>query len=168
MKPMKYGWMWRVTALTAVLFGASCAAKPEAEPETGGTTAQSGSELTSEQMEKGIGPVTRVDLGPLDAAMAERGHAVFSLKCSACHKANERYVGPALGEVLARRQPEYVMNMILNPAEMVARHPTARDLLAQFMTPMPNQQLTQDEAREVLEYLRSIQTSSGATAEAAR
>jgi len=113
--------------------------------------------LTEAQLTNGIGPVTKVDLGELDDAMAARGHDVFSLKCAACHKMAERYVGPPLGQVLSRHTPEYVMNMILNPAEMVEKHPVVRDLLAQFMTPMPNQQLTSDEARLVLEYLRSAQ-----------
>ena len=113
--------------------------------------------LTEAQLTNGIGPVTQMDLGELDEELAERGHDVFSLKCAACHKMAERYVGPPLGQVLSRRTPAYVMNMILNPAEMVEKHPVVRDLLAQFMTPMPNQQLTQEEARAVLEYLRSEQ-----------
>ena len=47
------------------------------------------------------------------------------------------------------------MNMILNPQEMYTRHPDVKKLLAEFMTQMPNQGLTQDEAREVVEYLRT-------------
>lgn len=136
----------------------------------GGVPAATGSggaaaTLTEAQLTNGIGPVTQVELGALDGALAERGHDVFSLKCAACHKMAERYVGPPLGEVLSRRTPVYVMNMILNPAEMVEKHPVARDLLAQFMTPMPNQQLTQDEARAVLEYLRSQQVEGDAGTE---
>lgn len=112
--------------------------------------------LSRDQLEKGIGPVTEITLGAFDESLAARGEQVFTLKCSACHKPSERYVGPALGNVLERRTPEYVMNMILNPAEMVQKHPEARKLLAEFMAPMPNQSLTQDDARAVLEYLRSL------------
>ena len=46
------------------------------------------------------------------------------------------------------------MNMVLNPQEMVERHPVAKKLLAEHMTSMPNQGLTPDEARQVVEYLR--------------
>jgi hypothetical protein len=46
------------------------------------------------------------------------------------------------------------MNMILNPQEMVERHPVAKQLLAEHMTFMPNQGLTREDARLVLEYLR--------------
>jgi mono/diheme cytochrome c family protein len=121
----------------------------------GGPWGSSGSALTSEQLEKGLGPIRQVTLGELEEELAERGEAVFSLKCAACHKLDQRYVGPPLGGVLERRKPEFVMNMMLNPAEMVEKHPAVREMLAQFMTPMPNQGLTESEARAVLEYLRS-------------
>jgi cytochrome c551/c552 len=110
--------------------------------------------LSAEQVEKGIGPVQNMNLDAIDATLAAEGEALFTTKCSACHKMDQRYVGPALGDVTERRTPEFVMNMILNPAEMVQKHPEAKAMLAQFMTPMPNQNLTQDEARAVLEYLR--------------
>jgi hypothetical protein len=38
---------------------------------------------------------------------------------------------------------------------MVQQDPTAKELLAEFMTPMPNQNLTEEEARAVLEYFRT-------------
>jgi cytochrome c1 len=57
--------------------------------------------------------------------------------------------------VTETRTGAYIMNMILNPAEMVQKHPEARAKLAEFMTPMPFQNVTEDEARDILEYLRS-------------
>jgi hypothetical protein len=39
--------------------------------------------------------------------------------------------------------------------EMVERHPIGKQLLAEHMTFMANQNLTQDDARAVLEYLRT-------------
>ncbi|MDZ4701723.1 MAG: cytochrome c [Rhodothermales bacterium] len=111
--------------------------------------------LTEAQLTNGIGPVTQLTLGPIDADLARRGEESFKMKCMACHKFDERYVGPALGDVLTRRTPEYVMNMMLNPAEMVQKHPEARAMLAQYMTPMPSQNLTEDEARALLEYMRT-------------
>ena len=87
-------------------------------------------------------------------------------KCAACLKLEERYVGPPLGTVLSNRTPAYVMNMILNPDEMVKNHPEAKAMLAQFLTPMPNQNLTEDEARAVLEYLRDHQEEEGEDEEA--
>jgi cytochrome c len=116
----------------------------------------SGGELTSFEQKNGVGPIKEeVALGPLDKAMAERGEKLFESKCSACHKMDERYVGPALGKVTERRTPAYVMNMILDPQDMYTRHPVAKQLLAEHLTQMPNLGLTPEEARELVEYLRT-------------
>lgn len=120
----------------------------------GSTSETASSELTQEQIEKGIGPVQNVKLDAIDPSLVASGEEIFNMKCTACHKLDTRYVGPPLGDVTERRAPEYVMNMMLNPAEMVQKHPVAKDLLAQYMTPMPDQNLTEDEARAVLEFLR--------------
>lgn len=113
-------------------------------------------ELTDFEMENGIGPITEVvTVNEIDEELARKGAEVFELKCSACHKLEERYVGPALGDVLEKRTPAYVMNMILNPDEMVKKHPEAKKMLQQFMTPMPNQNITKEEARSIVEYLAS-------------
>ncbi|MGQ0668085.1 MAG: c-type cytochrome, partial [Actinomycetota bacterium] len=85
----------------------------------------------------------------------EQGRQIFETKCSMCHKMEETYVGPPLGEVLEKRTPAYILNMILNPQEMVEKHPVAKQLLAERMSFMPNQQLTLADARAVLEYLRT-------------
>ncbi|MTI87862.1 MAG: cytochrome c [Balneolaceae bacterium] len=118
------------------------------------TTSESG--LSEFEIKNGIGPVTEeIVIGEIDAEIAQKGAEVFELKCSACHKMNERYVGPALGDILELRTPAYVMNMILNPDGMVKKHPEAKKKLQEFMTPMPNQNLSQDEARAIAEYLAS-------------
>ena len=70
------------------------------------------------------------------------------MKCTACHKRDEKYVGPALAGVTERRSAAYIMNMILNPQEMVERHPIAKQLLAEHMSFMPAQGLTENEARD--------------------
>jgi cytochrome c2 len=87
--------------------------------------------------------------------MAKAGEEIFTQKCSACHKMGEKYVGPALGEVTTRRTPAFVMNMILNPQENIERHPVVKQLVQETMSFMANQGLTQDQARQVLEYLRT-------------
>ncbi|MFN2317685.1 MAG: cytochrome c family protein [Gemmatimonadales bacterium] len=113
--------------------------------------------LTPFQVEHGIGPVTEVVELPaaVDQALADRGQAEFEVKCAACHHMGERFVGPALGDVTSRRSPAYIMNMILNPQEMVEQHPVGKELLAQYMSFMPNQGITREDARAILEYLRT-------------
>ncbi|MGE0439257.1 MAG: c-type cytochrome [Gemmatimonadales bacterium] len=120
-----------------------------------------GSDLTSFQLEHGIGPVTSVvELGPLDQVLADQGKAAFEVKCTACHKMGEKYVGPALGEVTTRRSPTFIMNMIMNPNEMVERHPVGKQLLAEHMTMMANQGIAVEEARAIVEYLRTQATGT--------
>lgn len=104
---------------------------------------------------KGIGPITHVDLAEIDESLAQQGQELFESKCLACHKMGKRFVGPDLTGVLDRRSPEWVMNMILNPEEMVKEDPLAKELLAEYMSPMANQSLTQEEARAILEYFRT-------------
>ncbi len=115
-----------------------------------------GSDLTADELENGLGPIRSVDVeeGVIDVPLADRGAEIFTLKCSACHKMDTRYVGPALGDVATRRSPAFVMNMILNPAEMIESHPEARQLLAEYYTPMAFQDVTEEDARALLEYLR--------------
>ena len=148
-------WRRRI-ALTVIVIAAGCGGGKDGGSSGAVPAAPPASDLSPFELEHGIGPVKEVViLGALDAKLAEKGEGVFKVKCTACHKMGEKYVGPALGEVLTRRTPTYVMNMVLNPNEMVERHPVAKQLLAEHMTMMANQGLTVDEARAVVEYLRT-------------
>ena len=146
---------WFSLLLVLAVAATGCGEKREAEEPAEKAESAEGS-LTPFELENGIGPVKeKLELGPVDKALAEKGNALFEMKCSMCHKMDTTYVGPPLGEVTNRRSPAYIVNMILNPQEMVERHPVAKKLLAERMTFMANQNLTVDEARAVLEYLRT-------------
>lgn len=106
---------------------------------------------------KGIGPVKSVTLGEVDQALADAGKAIFDANCTACHKPDKKFIGPAPKDILTRRSPEWVMNMILNPEEMVQKDPIAKQLLIEANgAPMANQNLTEEQARQVLEYFRTL------------
>lgn len=105
---------------------------------------------------KGIGPVSSVTIGALDQAMADRGKKQFEAKCSACHKFEEKVVGPALQDVTLRRTPEWIMNMILNPVEMTQKDPIGQELLGEHLVQMTFQNVKEEEAREILEYFRKM------------
>jgi len=107
---------------------------------------------------KGIGPVKSLTLGAqVDQAMAAHGKDVFKKMCTACHKATKKFIGPAPTNILKRRTPEWVMNMILNPDEMTQKDPLAKALLIEFNgSPMANQNLSEVDARAVLEYFRTL------------
>lgn len=107
---------------------------------------------------KGVGPITSVTLSAdIDQKMAAHGKDVYEKMCTACHKADKKYIGPAPSGILNRRTPEWVMNMILNPEVMIVQDPLAKDLLMEFNgAPMANQNLTEVEARAILEYFRTL------------
>jgi len=99
--------------------------------------------------------IQHVDVGPkVDPVMAKAGVDIFDVKCAACHKLDERYVGPALGTVTQRRPPEYIMNMILDTETMINNDDTVQCLLQTYLLKMPNQSVDEKDARNVLEYLR--------------
>jgi cytochrome c len=105
---------------------------------------------------KGIGPIASVTLGEIDPTLAAEGEVVFKAKCTACHKLSKKFVGPALKGVTQRRSPEWIMNMAMNPEEMIQNDPIAKKLLVEFNgAPMANQNITEAEARAILEYFRT-------------
>ncbi len=107
---------------------------------------------------KGIGPIKSLELPTtIDQAMAAKGMEVYKTKCMACHKPDKKFIGPAPTGIFERRTPEWIMNMILNPEEMTQKDPLAKALLMEFNgSPMANQNLTEEEARQVLEYFRTL------------
>lgn len=107
---------------------------------------------------KGIGPIKSVNLGAtIDQSMADNGKKIFKNKCSSCHKTTKKFIGPNPTGILKRRSPEWIMNMIMNPAEMVKKDPVAKQLLIKFNgSPMANQNLTEEDTRAVLEYFRTL------------
>ena len=111
------------------------------------------------QTNKGIGPVKTVQPAlatPPDAAMAARGEELFNQYCTACHRPKKRMIGPAMVGLDQVRTPEWLMNMILNPEEMIKKDPIAKALLEEMGSIMLDQNLTETQAREILEYIRTI------------
>ena len=108
--------------------------------------------------DKGVGPITSVELpAEIDQAMAANGKEIYKKMCTACHRPNKKFIGPAPKGIFERRSPEWIMNMILNPENMIKNDQLAEDLLKEFNgAPMANQNLTQEEARAVLEYFRTL------------
>lgn len=107
---------------------------------------------------KGVGPITSLKLPEeIDQSMAANGAEVYKKMCTACHRTDKKFIGPAPTGIIERRSPEWIMNMILNPDEMVQKDPLAKELLIEFNgSPMANQNLTEEEARAVLEYFRTL------------
>jgi cytochrome c551/c552 len=93
---------------------------------------------------------------PLNQQWVTNGKAIYEMKCQACHKlSDERVVGPGWKGVTQRREPHWIMNMITNVDMMLEKDPEAQKLLEQCLVRMPNQNLSKDETRQVLEFMRS-------------
>jgi cytochrome c5 len=100
---------------------------------------------------------SEITLGtPLDKSMVTAGQAIYELKCQSCHRlTEEKLVGPGWKDVTIRRQPVWIMNMITNVDMMLETDPEAQKLLELCMVRMPNQNISKDEARQLLEFMRS-------------
>jgi cytochrome c551/c552 len=93
--------------------------------------------------------------GKLDAAMAEAGNKVYSVKCGACHKTtDEKLVGPGWKGVTARHSAAWIMNFITNTDEMLTKDPKAQAQLEICLVRMPNQNLSDADARSLYEFMR--------------
>ena len=108
---------------------------------------------------KGVGSVKHVELAEeLDQEMVERGRELFTTNCTACHKTDKRFIGPSPKGILKRRSPEWIMNMILDPSLMVEQDQCAKDLLVEFNgAAMANQNMTEAQARDILEFFRTLE-----------
>lgn len=105
------------------------------------------------------GMVTANDLklGDIDQAKVEKGKEIYQVKCQACHSlGTNRVVGPGWKGLMDERKPEWVMNMILHTDAMLETDPQAQAMLEECLVRMPNQNLTMDEALDVLEFMRTL------------
>lgn len=105
---------------------------------------------------KGIGQVKNVTLNnPLDEERIKRGHDIYEMKCSACHRLDDqRVVGPGWQGLTKNRKPEWIMNMITNVDVMLDEDPVAQQLLELCLMRMPNQNVSIGDARDILEFMR--------------
>ena len=93
---------------------------------------------------------------PLNQTWVTEGKGIYELKCQACHTlTDQKLVGPGWKDVTKKREPVWIMNMITNTEMMLDKDPEAQKLLELCMVRMPNQNLSNEDARKVLEYQRS-------------
>lgn len=91
----------------------------------------------------------------VDESKAKAGETVTGVKCASCHKlSDEKLVGPGWKGVTTRRAPEWIMNFITNPDPMIEKDPEVQAQLELCLVRMPNQGLTDEDARNILEFMR--------------
>lgn len=116
-------------------------------------------DLTKNQPETHGPEIKEADIqltSPLNAEWVSAGKSTYELKCQSCHRlTGDKLVGPGWHDVTKRRQPVWIMNMITNVDMMLEKDAEAQKLLEQCMVRMPNQNLSKEDARKVLEFMRS-------------
>lgn len=107
---------------------------------------------------KGIGPITSLELpDEIDEELAAKGEEVYQQKCTACHNPYKRLVGPPQEGIMDHRTPEWIMNMIMNPEEMLKKDPIAKAMLEEFNgAVMSDQDISEEHARALVEYFRTL------------
>lgn len=152
---MKHKTFLATSGFAAVLFGvAACIDKTPTHREPLDIQA-----LTKNQKEEHGTEVKAGDVQlthPLNTQWITEGKNIYEVKCAACHKlTDEKLVGPGWKGVTQRRKPEWIINFVTNVDMMLERDPEAQRMLEECLVRMPNQNLTTEEARKMLEFQRS-------------
>ncbi len=145
-----------ILPLAACAFlSASCGSKEEAQKAAEG--APTPAELIADKPTTHGKLITSVEVtNPLNPEWVAKGKATYEMKCLACHKLDDtRLVGPGWGGVTRKREPAWIMNMTTNVDIMLDTDEEAQKLLELCLVRMPNQNVSESEARELLEFMRS-------------
>ncbi|MBP7948522.1 MAG: cytochrome c [Verrucomicrobiales bacterium] len=142
-------------AIALPVFLAGCGSRKEANEAA--KNAPTPAELISGQPIVHGPEIKNVEVkNPLDQAWVAGGKGIFDSKCMPCHKLDgTKLVGPGWAGVTKRRTPVWIMNMICNTDYMLANDPDAQKQLELCLIRMPNQNVSVEDARKILEFMRS-------------
>jgi len=162
---MRLKFLMTTIAITTFIILIACNSSSNSKDQSSGTSDNSSSAKTDTSTsaggagneQAGVGKFQHVDLThPLDQKMITTGKNVYDLKCASCHKlTDEKLVGPGWKDVTKRRTPEWIMNFVTNTEEMIQKDAVAKNLYEVCLVKMPNQNLSDDDARAVLEFQRN-------------
>nr|AWJ66208.1 cytochrome c [uncultured bacterium] len=144
-------------ATSIVLLLAACGGGDGAPKQAPGSSGAPGTNDGSGKAASNLFTSADLDLGDIDQGMVAKGKEIYDVKCQACHSLGpNRVVGPGWKGVTERREPAWIMNMTLNIDAMLADDEEAQKLLEECLVRMPNQGLTKDDGRNVLEFMRTL------------
>ena len=163
MKRVAFG----VALLLVIVLGLPGCGK-QAEEGSSGAPAAAGAPRAAPSGSVRVAAVSAYDSGPragespVDGAKAAEGEKLFQSKaCSTYHGFGRRITCPDLNGVTMRRSAQWMEHQILHPELMTQQDPIAHQLLAQYSLQMPNQKLTEAEAKAVIEFLKRKNQESG-------
>ena len=151
--------MRRINYLVAILFLAG-AIVFTACSDSSNDTATNGTETTTSANDNEVhGDLVKPEdvqlTTPLNQQWVAQGKSIYDVKCQSCHKlTDERIVGPGWAGLTTKREPHWIMNMITNVDIMLESDPEAQKLLEQCLVRMPNQNISKEESRAILEFMR--------------
>lgn len=138
----------QVSALLVMVFCfASCG---------GSTTPDKTKTIGPYNPEIGIGKFTTVSLDSvLNKELVEKGRTIYNQKCVACHKLDDiKILGPGWKGITRKHSATWIMNYLTNTDEMIDTDPELKQLIASGSPRMPDQNLSDEEARAILEFMR--------------
>ena len=132
----------------------SCNSKEEAD-QAAASGPQPGDFLTQQPVVHGP-EIKNVELTqPLNQTWIDGGKTIYDVKCMPCHRLTaDKLVGPGWLGVTKRRTPVWIMNMVCNTDKMLAEDAEAQKLLEMCLVRMPNQNVSVEDARKILEFMR--------------
>ncbi|HTO90025.1 MAG TPA: cytochrome c [Candidatus Sulfotelmatobacter sp.] len=94
---------------------------------------------------------------PVDQGLAAKGKILFTARgCVACHAFGKVLTCPDLVGVPHQRSAEWMTQQILHPDVMVKEDPITMELRTHYKLPMTNQNVKPDEAKALIEYIKSM------------
>lgn len=155
-----------VGILSISLLLASCGEKKEEKKEgfemnrtkTEKKVTETKVEVPVDMNNEGIGPFKNITFPEsIDTDLAAKGEAKYKAVCTACHLPTKKLIGPALAGVYERRNTAWVLNMIINPTEMIQKDPIGIALLKEYDNAiMLDSNLSEEDTRAIAEYLRTL------------
>ncbi len=147
------------SVLLVVLALAGCGGKKSAESQPTSAPAAASPAAPAAQApfvvppDLNTGP--RAGESPVDEALAAQGASLFTSKtCATCHGFGKKIQCPDLKPVPMQRTERWMEAQIMHPDVMTKQDPTSIQLMKQYSLQMPNMNVTQDQAKALIEYIK--------------
>ncbi len=151
--------------LAAALLNGACGKSPESTSSSTPAPSTTPAPTTTPPAVTATSPL---DTGPraldqpVDAAKAAEGEKLFTTKiCATCHGFGKKITCPDLMGVPRDRSARWMQEQIMHPDVMTKNDPIAKQLMAQYSLQMPNQGITEPQAKALIEFIKQKNLAGG-------